>query len=102
MERYQDEEKFLLRERVVYLLREKGIEDSDARSLLIDWIKEREAHREEGYGSEVRVLIDRTLVFKDAGLLAEANELLECAYLGAHNLSDGDLCAEIDGLIDSL
>ena len=76
--------------------------DPETQNIMRKWLEQEEMKRGEGFGSEIPVIIEQALVYRDAGLLVEACDTLDDARQGAENMEDKDMLAKIDGIINSL
>ncbi len=77
-----------LRSRVVDMLKERGPEDQEAIDMLIEWTKrkEQEVELNRTPESEVEFEKERAQLYLDAGLVDDAKQAFEDAYLLACNL----------------
>lgn len=70
-----------IEKRIVRLMREKGPEDPEARSLLVQWIEEQQKIADSTPNPVGRydLAINKAQLYRDAGLVADATQALEDA-----------------------
>ena len=89
------------KEKVLELLRTRGMEDSEAREAVMQWTLEREASVITSRDAIV-FNIERADLYRAAGDIQGALECLEDARMQAHQEQEGGLFADIEKKMDEL
>ena len=91
-------------QRLITLLKEKGLEDADAREALLQWTiaQEQEVEQSQNKDALIQLNLKRARLYFEAGLITEAFENYEAAYDQAYNEYNDALCQSISDEMDAM
>lgn len=94
----------MIESRLITLLKEKGLDDANAKEALLQWTiaQEQEVERSQDKDASIQFDLKRARLYFEAGLIAEAFENYEDAYDQAYNEYNDALCQLISDEMDAM